>query len=127
EHDGHQDGAAGHRTLKISRGDRALLVYRKVGYPSPVGFDPLERVQYCLVFNGRRDEAVPFGSIGIRNAQEGQVVGFRGATSEDDLFCRRADERRDLFPSCLNGLSGRYTEYVVAAGSITKVVFQEGK
>ncbi len=42
--------------------------------------------------------------VGARRAEDGQIVGFRGAGGEDDLFGGGADQRRDLGPRPLDAL-----------------------
>ena len=77
-------------------------------------FQGLEGPQDGVVFYSRRDKMAAVGEIGPQEAEDGQIVRFRAATGEDQVFALDAQAVGHLAARRLDGSPGLLAEIMKA-------------
>ena len=94
--------------------DPAVGFDRDIGHVVPLLFQGLEGPQDGVVFYSRRDKMAAVGEIGPQEAEDGQIVRFRAATGEDQVFALDAQAVGHLAARRLDGSPGLLAEIMKA-------------
>ena len=121
-HDRHHHGLLRDRVAQLIEVDQSILPHRQIRHAAAVLFEPLARVQNGLVLGRRRNEVVALLRVHLGRALQRQVVRFRGAAGEHDLFRARSNQVRQLLARLLHGFFRRPTETVIAAGRVAEIL-----
>ncbi len=89
-------------------------------------FQALAGIKNRFVLGGRGDDVVALFGIHLGDTFDRQVVRFRRAAGEDDLFGSGADQVGDLLARFFDGLFGFPSEAVVAAGRVSENFHEVG-
>ena len=121
-HDGDQHGLIGDRFAKLIKIDQSVLAHGQVSHPATMFFQSLTGVQHRFVLGRGSDDMVALLGIHLRHTFNCQIVRFRGAAGEDDLFGRGANQIGDLFAALFHGFLRDPAEAVIAAGGVAKIL-----
>ena len=102
-HDGDEDGGRLDGRLDILETDAAIARDREIAHLKTMLFQVLAGIQYGLVFDRLGDDVIALLTEHFRDALDHQVVGFRGAAGENDLFRGGVDECGNLLARVLDG------------------------
>ena len=113
-HDGNEDRIVaqglGHGVCR----NPAVGFNRDICHIVPLLFQGLEGPQDGVVFHSRRDKMAAVGEIGPQEAEDGQIVRFRAATGEDQVFALDAQAVGHLAARRLDGSPGLLAEIMKA-------------
>ena len=108
-HDGNEDGVRAQRRLHLVEVEQAVFLNVEISHLEALALELAHRVEHCLVLGLDRDQMLAARLIELRGALQGQVVGFSGTRSPDDLarigvdecgyFLARLLDRRFRFPA----------------------------
>src|SRR5205807_671936 len=87
----------------------------------------LTGVEHRLVLGNGGDDVVALLAVHLGHTLDGEVVALGGAGGEDDLFCSRADQLRNLLTSLLHGCLGAPPKRMVPAGSVAEFLHEVGQ
>ena len=121
-HDRHHHGLVRDRVAQLVQIDQSIRLHRQIRYPAAALFEPLAGVQHGFVLGRRRNQVVALRRVHLRRALQRQVVRFRGAAGDHDLFRARSNQVRQLLARLLHGFFRRPSETVIAAGRVAEIL-----
>ncbi len=126
-HDRDQNRLVVHGALQVVEVDQTILLHRQIGHAKAEFLKMLASVEHGLVLGNLGDDVVALLAVHLGHALDCQVVAFRGARGEDDLFRGRADQLRDTLARQLDCFFRHPSKGVIAAGGVAELLCEVGQ
>ncbi len=127
QHQRDHDRVRLHRRHDLLRRNQPLFVDGQIGHFAALLLEPLAGIERRLVLGLPGDEVVALLGVELGRALERQVDRLGRARGPDDLFGRRADQRRHLLARQLDRLLRFPAKDVVARRRVAEVLAEIGQ